>query len=495
MGYNYENVCANFLKEVAQVDRVVELKLPLQDGSNVAKVLSVVADGRAVSAVANEGEVDFNGRVAFKLTYISDDEQLGSLDYFADFGEKISADVKQGNIVNGVAEVVETDIASNGELKLAAVVKITVYASVKSETECLVETPEECYAEKADVDVKTFADCANKELVVTGDDAVGGDVKKILSTDCVAAVGELSAGDGVAFVSGVASARVTYAMGDTIKCSVFEMPFSEEIEINVDDLGSLSCDAEVKNVRIIISGTEGDNVIEIEALVALKVCSYLTKKTSVVKDVFMLDREIVVERNKFEYSQFDKTFIFDDKLTDSAKLSESRSAVREILSPVNASNNVARVWAESGKIFIEGLISSTVIYSDENGFNSVKVEVPYSTSFNADVAGNETLKASGVVTEIMPKIKRDREIELTAKLNFKVESSTVRLLNVITNVTEGEVKPINESTVSVYIVSEGDTIWDVAKAFSASPDRITAQNNITENLEEGQRIVYFRALD
>ncbi len=232
-----------------------------------------------------------------------------------------------------------------------------------------------------------------------------------------------------------------------------------------------------------------------EALVTLKVCSYLTKRTSVVKDVFMLDREVAVERNKFEYSQFDRTLIFDDKLTDTAKLSESRSAVREILSPVNACNNVARVWAESGKVFVEGLISSTVIYSDENGFNSVKVEVPYSTSFNADVTGKETLKASGVVTEIVPKIKRDREIELAAKLNFKVESSTLHSLNVITNVTEGEIKPVNDSTVSVYVVSEGDTVWDVAKAFSASPDKIMSQNNLTQPLTAGQRIVYFRALD
>ena len=85
MGYNYESVCANYLKETAQVDRVVELKLPLQDGSSVAKVLSVVADGRAVSVTANEGEVDFSGRVAFKLTFISSDDQLGSLDYFVDF--------------------------------------------------------------------------------------------------------------------------------------------------------------------------------------------------------------------------------------------------------------------------------------------------------------------------------------------------------------------------------------------------------------------------
>ena len=494
MGYNYESVSASYLKEVAEADRVVELKLPLSDGSNVQKVLSVVADGRTVNVIANEGEIDFSGRVTFKLTFISDSDELSSLDYFADFEEKLNADVKQGAMVSGRAEVIETDVSTSGELTLSAVVKIKVFASVKKEIDCLVETPEQCYAEKAEVAVKTLADCIGKEFVVTGDDSIGGDVKKILSTDCVVAITELKAGENVAYLGGTVTARVTYAFADTVKCSVFEMPFAEDLEINVDSVGSLSCDVEVKNVRIIISGTEGDNVIEFEALVAAKVCSYVEKKTSVVGDVFMLDREIAVARSEFEYSQFDKTLLFDDKLTDSAKLSESRSAVREILSPVNASNNVAKVWAENGKVFIEGLVCSTVIYSDENGFNSVKVEIPYSTSFNADLTGSENLTASGVVAEIAPKIKRDREIEIAAKLNFKVEASTSRTLKVISEVTEGEIKPVNESTISVYIASEGDTIWDVAKAFSASPDKILSQNELPQVLTEGQRVIYFRCL-
>ena len=133
MGYNYESVSASYLKEVAEADRVVELKLPLSDGSNVQKVLSVVADGRAVNVIANEGEIDFSGRVTFKLTFISDSDELSSLDYFADFEEKLNADVKQGAMVSGRAEVIETDVSTSGELTLSAVVTLKVFASVKKE--------------------------------------------------------------------------------------------------------------------------------------------------------------------------------------------------------------------------------------------------------------------------------------------------------------------------------------------------------------------------
>ena len=92
------------------------------------------------------------------------------------------------------------------------------------------------------------------------------------------------------------------------------------------------------------------------------------------------------------------------------------------------------------------------------------------------------------------KAKFDETIELSVKLCFGVEVYTEKTMTYIDSVTEGEDKPLNDSAISVYIASEGDTIWDVAKAFSASPDKILEQNEIDKKLVEGQRIVFFRSL-
>lgn len=80
MEYNYENVSCNCFKEAAVADRVVEFKLPLADGASVAKVLSVVADGRAVKVDAADKSVSFSGRVNFRLVYLSNENVLQSLD-------------------------------------------------------------------------------------------------------------------------------------------------------------------------------------------------------------------------------------------------------------------------------------------------------------------------------------------------------------------------------------------------------------------------------
>lgn len=297
------------------------------------------------------------------------------------------------------------------------------------------------------------------------------------------------------FVSGEMCAAVTYLIDDTIKCARFNVSFSEEVPfkgLNPDD--GVTAKAEVKNVRIIIGGTEGDNNIEIEALIGVRINGYKNSDLSVAVDVFMPQKELIATKGEMKMTAFDKVLFFDDKFTESARISETRPAVREILAVTTASNTVAKVWSENSQICIEGIVGATIIYKDENGFNSVKAELPYSVCFAADVKDSSILKADGSVGEVTAKIKRDREIELSVKLCFGVEVYTEKTMTYIDSVTEGEDKPLNDSAISVYIASEGDTIWDVAKAFSASPDKILEQNEIDKKLVEGQRIVFSEVL-
>ena len=495
MEYNYENVSCNCFKEAAVADRVVEFKLPLADGASVAKVLSVVADGRAVKVDAADKSVSFSGRVNFRLVYLSNENVLQSLDYFADFDENISAEVSSGDVVYGEAKVLETDLSGDEELKLCSVVRLTVYVAQNRECKCLTSVPSDCYVECEEIRLNSLIGSVVKDFSVTDEAFIGGDIEKILTTDSDVAIYQLKPTEGGVFVSGEMCAAVTYLIDDTIKCARFNVPFSEEVPfkgLNPDD--GVTAKAEVKNVRIIIGGTEGDNNIEIEALIGVRINGYKNCELSVAVDVFMPNRELIAEKGSIEMTAFDKALFFDDKFTDSARISETRPAVREILAVTTASNTVAKVWSENSTVCVEGIVGATIIYKDENGFNSVKAELPYSVGFSSDMGSDAVLKAEGSVGDVSAKIKRDREIELSVKLCFAVEAYTEKTMTYIDSVAEGEEKPLNDSAISVYIASEGDTIWDVAKAFSASPDKILEQNEIDKKLVDGQKIVYFRSL-
>jgi len=497
MDFSYESIVANCLRKITSFDRVVEFKVPLADGNNISRVLAVSSTGKTVTVSAGDNQVHYDGRVNFKLVYVNHEGEIMALDYFADFSERVSGEVRSGTLLQGELNVLETDISTSNEIKLTSVVEVTIYGAERVEGECITAAPEECECERKKITITTLADSKVYDFEVTDEEQCHTDVEKVLMTDCDVIVTELKAGDGVAFAGGDFVATITYLAEGEIRSASYNVPFSEEIPMSGVSFASLlSASATVKNVRVVLAGEEGDNILRIEALVSVKINAFEKTEREVIDDVFMLTNEMVLERGNIEYIAFEQTLFFRDKFIQSAMLAENRSAVREIVAVTNAQNNIASATPYEDSIRIEGVVGATIIYKDENGLNSVKAELPYSLSFKADIDPSSYLKVSGVVESISARVKRDREIEVTTKLIFKVEVLRKVSQNVLKKAEVGEAKEINTSVISVYIATDGDTIWDVSKAVSATPRSILEQNpSVTgKALSDGDRIIYFRKL-
>lgn len=497
MNFQYEKIAANCLKKVATTDRVVEFTATGVDSGNIARVLGLTADARTVSAEALEGEATYLGRVNFKLLYLDAEGEPKSLDYFADFTDKIKCEIKAGAMLNGKITVLETDMSTDGELKLSAVVEITLYALDKSEDECLVATPEDCYEEKKMVEVPALIGTKSCEIEVSDEKAVSCDIKRVLLADASAAVNEIRTGDGMVFVGGDFVALITYYADNEIRVAKYTIPFSEEVMFDGVALGDrIAAYPTVKTTRVVLSGVEGDNVLRVESLITVKLFAFSKRSHNVVKDVFMLTNELEVETGEQNYCSLEKCLFVTDKFTASAMLNEDRPAVRDIIGVISSQNSIAGSSVSENKLTIEGVVGATILYTDENGFNSVNAELPYSMSFNAELASGADIRISGIVDDISARVKRDREIEVMVKLEFAVEVWENCGCTMLKKVVIGAEKELNQSAVSVFIASDGDSIWDVAKALSATPKSIISQNpDIEEGLKDGDKVLYFRQLN
>ncbi|MDD4839670.1 MAG: DUF3794 domain-containing protein [Clostridia bacterium] len=497
MNFQYEKIAANCLKKVATVDRVVEFVASGVESGNVARVLGLIADARTVSVEALADEATYLGRVNFKMLYLDTDGEPRSLDYFADFNEKIKAEISAGCTLNGQIGVLETDITTDGELKLSAVVEITMYAMDKLEDECLVSTPEDCYDETAMIEVPMLVGVKSADIEVSDEKAVGGDISRVLLADTVVAVNELRAGDGLVFVGGDFEATVTYYEDDEIKTANFHIPFTEEVLFDGVSIGdSIVAYPSIKTTRVVLTGVEGDNVLRIESLVSVKLFAFSRRMHNVIGDVFMLSNELEVEKVEQNFCALEKCIFVSDKYVSSAMLADSRPAVRDIIGVISSQNSIAGTKIEDDKLIIEGVVGANLLYTDENGFNSVKAELPYSLNFKTDVPQNAELRVSGIVEDISARVKRDREIEVTTKLEFCIEVWVGNSCVMLKKVVIGEEKELNQSAISVFIASSGDSIWDVAKALSATPKSIITQNpNVEGGLKDGDKVMYFRQLN
>ena len=95
--------------------------------------------------------------------------------------------------------------------------------------------------------------------------------------------------------------------------------------------------------------------------------------------------------------------------------------------------------------------------------------------------------------DVSARSRRGKEIEVSAELKVYSDLYCSRENSVITNVTIGDEKPQDDSSLYIYIVKPGETIWDIAKNMNVSPDVILEQNpEVSLPLQPYEKLVIYK---
>ncbi|MEG1613506.1 MAG: DUF3794 domain-containing protein [Clostridia bacterium] len=497
MSFGFNDIKSDCIKKLLSQEVAVETFISDAESGGASKVLSVLADGKLMSLEQMSDEARVSGRVNFKIVYLDSEGALKGLDYFADFTENVPIDTLSGKLFGKIV-VIDTDTALNGGIKLSAVVEITLFSVCSKEVKCLVTASDEFYAERGKLTTQNYVCNVGGTFSIDDDYDTKRDISKILLFDITSCVSDVNAGMGNVLVNGMVVANVTYLSNENVFSTPFNIKFSEELEKAELCMGQLiSGESIIKSSRVVLTGVEGSNVIRVEAEVEIQLRVYAENQCEMVTDIFSVDSELVEKFDNFICDEYNGMKYFSDKLTGAVSLSPDMSAVREVVSVLAGRNTVAQAVSGSGSIDIEGVMTASILYRDENGLNSAEVEIPYSFPF-ADESATPTqaLSAYGAVLSMTAKTKRDREIEVSADVSFKVEKFGRRESRYIAEITEGETKESSKSAVSLYIAEEGETMWTAAKALSARPDVLREQNpELSEPFNSGDKIIFYRQIN
>ena len=78
---------------------------------------------------------------------------------------------------------------------------------------------------------------------------------------------------------------------------------------------------------------------------------------------------------------------------------------------------------------------------------------------------------------------------------MEIQASSPVTKCIITELTQGEMRELPSSAISIHIAKSGETLWDVAKALGSTPELVMLQNpDITLPLSGGERVIVYRHL-
>ncbi|MDE6474740.1 MAG: DUF3794 domain-containing protein [Clostridia bacterium] len=491
----FKSVGSDYERNLDGKQIVTQCNFDTTSKGGVTKVCALSSDAQITKVQALSKQIKISGRVSLKLVYLDGEGRLGSFDYISDFSEDIADDaviadmpcLVRASIVDSVSSI------SGAEIKVQTVVELSPTV-VEISTVELLEEGEGALALRKEQDYQRYIATVNEELEVSEEYACGARVDDVLFYDSKVLVCNVDNDDEKLTVSGQLEISVIYSSEGVQATKNINLPFVQELAARGENLRACIV-ANIKDSRLIIEGNENDNTLKMIICISLQGFVMQIEKTSAIVDLYSPTNALQVSKETICFDRQNGVMRFEERISGSVAVDDGDEGIKNIISSVVTQNTLSNIVAMQDCILAEGILNTCVIYMSEGGnIKCIQVELPYSLQFDKEgVASGDVLCGSVIATDCSHKVKRDREVELTANIVLSVCSKTPIENVVIKSLEEGECLEVNSSAISVYLPSKGESIWQVAKTLGMSIESIMEQNpNLNDVMQGDERIVIYR---
>lgn len=484
MEFRYETIKTDCVAPVAHAQTVVNCEVSTADRGGVAQLLSLGTDAMVYSVEAVAGEARVTGKVTYKIIYVDREGKLNGLDYYGDFDLTVQDEGIALHEATATATVLDAECQLAGDtLRLSAVCDLGVHQVVCHEDKALVEAP--CESRTQQAETVSLSPLAEMTFELVEEVQSGHTIDRVLLFDARVMPVDIVRGADSTTVEGMLYADVVYLCQGEVQSQAIAAPFSEELDL-VDEVDA---DLTLKSARLVLTGEDDDNVLRVEAVVAVGGYRLQRTQLEVVRDVFCPNSEVVLDTQCLVCRTPLGRYSHTHTLTADMNIADFRRAVAGYVARVN----VANLLADEGSVTAEGLAVVAVLYEDADGrLQSGQVDIPFSVGMSAAEVQPQCMlvgSAMGMQVHIGP--RGDVQVQLL----LSVQAYRPNKVCYVCDVAETPYTR-RQAVASVYFAQAGDSVWDIAHAVHMAPSQLLAQNPDLEAPVEGKRrVLVFRHRD
>ncbi len=491
--FNFEKASASKISFAKPILKTVEFTPPNIDDLNIAKVLSLSVTATVLEVKKRDDDTMVQARANFKLAYIDGDDQFKGVDYNANFELLIDDLDECENVLSVDIVVAESDVSLGDALVLSAEIEASILVSCNTEYDIL-SSADDCFVVANNATISSAK--MQKTVSVPVDDTfmTGGDVESVQMIDASFMLKDAVVEENTVRVDGTIGATISYSENGEMYVKEMQIPISEEVLFEGADANMTALvSGHIVSSKVVLEGVVGDNIINFDGTLSINVALYGTDIVDAVSDVFMLSNEVELEHGDIEYTNCLGTRFFSERITATSVFSDNRPQVDSIIGIPCKRCYISKSFASQESLLVEGVANVDIVYKDENGVNSLRAALPFSVSIPEQFTAFANVKCA--ILSSNARIKAEREIEISMMFGISVEEFENEQTTYIKSAKIGAEKVQNTSGMSIYIVGENETIWDTAKALTATPDDIMEQNPaLSLPLVAGDKVIYFRTI-
>ncbi len=464
-----------------------EVKIP-----SLSRILAVSSEVKLTSTECVQGEVRVSGKVNYNIVYLSTDGNLDCAMTSKDFLEKII----DKNITPLTMVVIEgsredTEWSGIDVTRLKTTIVLRGYCLRSVELDCAeVDDSLRCYNVEVDVETANIIPSATKD--VSKEVEIVGGIDRVMCQPSRVGLKSTATASGIVYVEGELQSSIVYARDNKLYTENIIIPFNTELtSVDIKDDSMVSVYADISYVNVILEGTTG---ILVEGTVMLKGIVCNLEKATLLKDAYSVDKEIALTTQDYVVSYTCCKETLGDKLATEVRLEDKGARAIAVTTQPSVAGLGVRI--EDGELIAEGVVNARAIYLDDQGEPySVLVELPFQLKGGRTCSMAKVLAAKGEITAYSSRIRMSDEIEFTCSLIVTVEGQQDEVLSCITSYSVlGDVED-DDVAISLYIASENESLFSVAKALRTTEERIMMENpDLVLPLEAGAQIIIYKEL-
>ncbi len=239
-----------------------------------------------------------------------------------------------------------------------------------------------------------------------------------------------------------------------------------------------------------------ERVITFEQCLDLDICIYEEEKIDILSDVYGVVKEVSAVEKSGDFRRLLARSSGKTKLSGHFKCEDEKTMLHKILHTVSNLQLTGQSITEGG-IALAGVVNLQIFYecsNEENRYGVIKGTIPFQYVLEAEgINENCIYPVQSFVDQVTAAIIDNGEVDVKCVLYFRsnvYQRWQEKIIEQIV-VTEPDMEKMEALPgIAVYMVKEGDSLWDIGKRYYVPVSVIKQTNELTsDEVRAGDRIL------
>lgn len=501
------------------------LQLTLDDDFNVPdvkpdiyKIIKEQGDIKITDVKMLNGKLMVKGSLYFNMLYLCEDNgrPIHNISGEVPFDEVIQLDeacVGDEAIVTWELEDLSTGLINSRKISVKSILRLTVIVEelYDEATAISIEGDDEIQYKTKNISVTDVA--VDKKDTYRIKDQIHlpsnkGNISQILYHELELRNPEVRLQDNKFMVKGEILVFVIYASEDEENPVEFletELPFSTSIECNgctEDMIDSIGFSIASKNLEVMPDVDGEERIIDMEVVLEMDIKIYEEEELEMLHDVYSPSKELTPIRKEAHYENLLIKNNSKVRVNDRIKVKNNQPGILQIC---HASGDVKvdEINLVDNGLEVSGVLDVQILYicaDDNRPLNALKGLIPFTQVIEVKgIKPTSIYQVKSALEQLSVMMLDSEEIEVKSGIGLNTIAFDVLQEPIITDI---EVSGLDyeklQSMPSVvgYIVKANDSLWDIAKKYYTTIDRIKALNGLeNDHIKLGDKLLIMKKVD